>query len=238
MRIRLSYFIKRNIYNVQKFLAIRCFYKTRQRFLLNSAYSLLLSLARNTYVPSKGTDAMLTYEQAAAVEEQIPALRRYARALVRNSDRADDLVQDCLERAVSRFHQFQPGTNLRTWMFTILHNVHCDSLRRQQRRGIDVPIEEWERRAKTNANQPRAMEMRDFRRMFARLPKTDRQILFLIGVEGYSYEEASDSLEIAVGTVKSRLFRARERLRHLQDELNEPPTTSANWKGGQLAATM
>ncbi|MDX1711166.1 MAG: sigma-70 family RNA polymerase sigma factor [Rhodovibrionaceae bacterium] len=181
---------------------------------------------------------MLTHEQAMAIEEQIPALRRYARALVRNADRADDLVQDCLERAVSRFHQFQPGTNLRTWMFTILHNVHCDALRRQKRRGTDVPIEEWERRAKTNANQPRAMEMRDFRRMFSKLPESDRHILYLVGVEGYSYEEASEVLDVAVGTVKSRLFRARERLRTLQDGMTEPMTPSTNWEGSLQTASI
>jgi RNA polymerase sigma-70 factor (ECF subfamily) len=181
---------------------------------------------------------MLNHDQAAAVEEQIPALRRYARALVRNSDRADDLVQDCLERAVSRFHQFQPGTNLRTWMFTILHNVHCDALRRQKRRGTDVPIDEWERRAKTDANQPQAMEMRDFRRTFSRLPETDRRILFLVGVEGYSYEEASETLDVAVGTVKSRLFRARERLRRLQGEMAEPWMVSRHREGSQPTARI
>src|SRR3546814_12977688 len=84
-------------------------------------------------------------EQAEAIESHIPALRRYARALVRDADKADDLVQDCLERSVSRIAQFQPGTNLRTWLFTIMHNLHCDALRRTQRRGPPLPSTEERR---------------------------------------------------------------------------------------------
>ena len=156
-------------------------------------------------------------EQAEAIESHIPALRRYARALVRDADKADDLVQDCLERSVSRFFQFQPGTNLRTWLFTIMHNLHCDALRRTQRRGPHVPINEWEAGAQYPATQAASVELREFERAFARLTKRDQHLLFLIGVEGFSYEEVAEVLGIAVGTVKSRLFRARERLRALQE---------------------
>lgn len=156
-------------------------------------------------------------EQAEAIESHIPALRRYARALVRDADKADDLVQDCLERSVSRFFQFQPGTNLRTWLFTIMHNLHCDALRRTQRRGPHVPINEWEAGAQYPATQSSTIEIREFERAFARLTKRDQHLLFLIGVEGFSYEEVAEVLGIAVGTVKSRLFRARERLRALQE---------------------
>ncbi|MBK1667526.1 hypothetical protein CKO28_05710 [Rhodovibrio sodomensis] len=157
-----------------------------------------------------------------AIEEHIPALRRYARALVRDSDRADDLVQDCLERGISRFAQFQPGTNLRTWLFTILHNLHCDTLRRQSRRGVHVPIDDWMEIAQTSAEQPRAMHLRDFRRAFRGLQESDQQILLLIGVEGFTYEEAAEVLDVAVGTVKSRLFRARDRLKTREIEMNTP----------------
>lgn len=163
----------------------------------------------------------LTPQTALAIEEHIPALRRYARALAHDPDRADDLVQDCLERAISRFAQFQPGTNLRTWLFTILHNLHCDNMRRQNRRGIHVPIDEWMDNAKSPAEQPRAMQMRDFRRTFRSLHENDQQLLLLIGLEGFSYEEVSAVLDVAVGTVKSRLFRARERLRTLEMEMNQ-----------------
>jgi RNA polymerase sigma-70 factor (ECF subfamily) len=157
-----------------------------------------------------------------AIEEHIPALRRYARSLVREGDGADDLVQDCLERAISRFDQFQPGTNLRTWLFTILHNLHCDGLRRASRRGVHVPIDEWMDNAKSMAEQPRVMHLRDFRRAFRTLQPSDQQILLLIGVEGFTYEEAADVLDVAVGTVKSRLFRARERLRTVEGDMGTP----------------
>lgn len=164
----------------------------------------------------------LSPQDALAMEEHIPALRRYARALARDADRADDLVQDCLERAVARFTQFRPGTNLRTWLFTILHNLHCDGMRRQSRRGIHVPIDDWMDNAKSPAEQPRVMQLRDFRRAFSSLHESDQQILLLIGLEGFTYEQASDVLNVAVGTVKSRLFRARERLRALETEMGQP----------------
>jgi RNA polymerase sigma-70 factor (ECF subfamily) len=140
----------------------------------------------------------MSQDQSHAIEQHIPALRRYARALVRDADKADDLVQDCLERSVSRFGQFTPGTNLRTWLFTIMHNLHCDAT---------------------------AVEIREFEAAFARLAKRDQHLLLLVGVEGFSYEEVAEVLGIAVGTVKSRLFRARERLRALQGETAVPTET-------------
>ena len=171
-------------------------------------------------------NARLTPQDAMAIEEHIPALRRYARALVRDGDRADDLVQDCLERGISRFGQFQPGTNLRTWLFTILHNLHCDNMRRQNRRGVHLPIDDWMETAQTGAEQPRAMNLRDFRRTFRGLQESDQQILLLIGVEGFTYEEAAEVLDVAVGTVKSRLFRARDRLKTRESEMNTPNAVS------------
>lgn len=157
-------------------------------------------------------------EEALAIEAQIPALRRYARALMRDPERADDLVQDCLERSVSRFEQFTPGTNLRTWLFTIMHNLYCDEMRRVRRRGPHVPVSEWESSAQTPPTQSSAVEMREFEEAFKRLPERDQQLLMLVAVEGFSYEEVSEVLDVAVGTVKSRLFRARGRLRALQEE--------------------
>lgn len=164
----------------------------------------------------------LSLQESRDIEQHIPALRRYARALARDPDRADDLVQDCLERAVARFDQFRPGTNLRTWLFTILHNLHCDAKRRQRRRGIHVSLEEWTNLAPRHVEQPWAMQFRDFRRAFHSLDDSDQQILLLIGLEGCTYEEASEVLHIAVGTVKSRLFRARERLRAVELEMAKP----------------
>jgi RNA polymerase sigma-70 factor (ECF subfamily) len=172
-------------------------------------------------------NAQTTPQDALAIEQHIPALRRYARALVRDGDRADDLVQDCLERGIARIDQFRPGTNLRTWLFTILHNLHCDNLRRQNRRGVHVPIDDWMETAQTGAEQPRAMHLRDFRRALRGLPASDRQILLLIGVEGFTYEEAAEVLGVAIGTVKSRLFRARDRLKTRQIAMNTPNAGSS-----------
>lgn len=169
--------------------------------------------------------------ESQAIEQHIPALSRYARALARDPDRADDLVQDCLERAVARFEQFRPGTNLRTWLFTILHNLHCDALRRQRRRGIHVPIEEWTNIAPRQVEQPWAMQMRDFHRAFHTLDENDQKILLLIGLEGCTYEEAAEVLDVAIGTVKSRLFRARERLRAVEGEMARPSLARKTMQG-------
>lgn len=165
-------------------------------------------------------DSDLNTASAAAIEAHIPALRRYARALTRNPDRAEDLVQDCVERALRRRHQFHPGTNLRTWLFTILHNLNCDALRREQRRGPHVPIEEWSKTAQMPADQPGYVHLRDIDQALDRLAEKDRQILLMVGCNEYSYEEASAELDIAVGTVKSRLSRARARLKDLDARPN------------------
>lgn len=156
------------------------------------------------------------------IEEHMPSIRRYAHALERNPHAAEDLVQDCIERALTRHEQFQPGTNLRTWMFTIMHNLQCDRKRRDTRRGVHVPLEEWSDGASTPGRQTDNLEIRDFRRAFEKLDRRDQQIMILIGMEGFSYEEAGETLDIKVGTVKSRLFRARERLRTIQAEMAAP----------------
>jgi RNA polymerase sigma-70 factor (ECF subfamily) len=160
--------------------------------------------------------------QAAAIEAQIPSLRRYARALTGSVDRADDLVQDCLERAIARFGQFQPGTDLRAWLFTILHNVHCDQGRRRSRRGREIPLEDCDHQLRIPARQNQRLELRDFARAFRSLSTDHQRILLLAGVEGFSCEETARILGVAVGTVKSRLSRARENLRLAQTKGDLP----------------
>jgi RNA polymerase sigma-70 factor (ECF subfamily) len=154
--------------------------------------------------------------QAAAIEAQIPSLRRYARALTGAVDRADDLVQDCLERAIARFEQFRPGTDLRAWLFTILHNVHCDQGRRRLRRGPEIPLDDCDHQLRIAPRQNQRLELRDFARAFRSLSTDHQRILLLAGVEGFSCEETARILGVAVGTVKSRLSRARENLRVAQ----------------------
>jgi len=146
------------------------------------------------------------------VEPLIPALRRYARALMRDRASADDLVQDCLERAVSRWHQRRDG-DVRAWLFTILHNLAVNQFRKSASRGRHVPIDETnEDSFGEAASQEQKLMYQDVLAKLARLPEDQREVLLLVAVEDLSYAEAANVLGIPVGTVMSRLSRARERL--------------------------
>jgi RNA polymerase sigma factor (sigma-70 family) len=146
------------------------------------------------------------------VEPLIPALRRYARALLRNPTAADDLVQDCLERAVSRWHQRREG-NARSWLFTILHNLAVNQFRQSASRGRHVTIDETnEDDFGQDAVQEQTLMYRDVLDKLAKLPDDQRAVLLLVAVEDLSYAEAAKVLDIPIGTVMSRLSRARERL--------------------------
>jgi RNA polymerase sigma-70 factor, ECF subfamily len=152
-------------------------------------------------------------ENARAIEDHIPALRRYARAMTGSRDGADDLVQDCLERAVACLAQFQSGTDLRAWLFAILHNLHCTRLRRRVRQGTQVPFEKCDYLLGQPARQGESLELRDLRRAILTLSPEHQRILLLAAVEGFSCLETAQILGVAIGTVKSRLSRAREKLR-------------------------
>ena len=146
------------------------------------------------------------------VEPLIPALRRYARALMRDRASADDLVQDCLERAVSRWYQRRDG-DLRAWLFTILHNLAVNQFRKSASRGRHVPIDETnEDSFGEAASQEQKLMYQDVLAKLARLPEDQREVLLLVAVEDLSYAEAAKVLGIPVGSVMSRLSRARERL--------------------------
>jgi len=146
------------------------------------------------------------------IEPVIPALRRYARSLVRNRAAADDLVQDCLERAVSRWYQRRDGS-VRAWLFTILHNLAINQFRRSATRGRHVTIDETnEDDFGEAAVQEQKQMYRDVMNKLAKLPEDQRMVLLLVAVEDISYGDAAKVLGIPVGTVMSRLSRARERL--------------------------
>jgi len=146
------------------------------------------------------------------VEPLIPALRRYARALVRNRAAADDLVQDCLERAVSRWHQRREA-DARSWLFTILHNLAINQFRRAAARGKHVTIDETnEGNFGQDAVQEQKLIYQDVLNKLAKLPEDQRAVLLLVAVEDLSYADAAKVLNIPLGTVMSRLSRARERL--------------------------
>ena len=147
------------------------------------------------------------------VEPLIPALRRYARALVRNRANADDLVQDCLERAVSRWHQRRDGS-VRAWLFTILHNLAVTQFRQATARGRHMPIDDaaGEQELVSAAAQEQRLIFQDVLGKLAKLPEEQRAVLLLVAVEDLSYADAAAVLNVPVGTVMSRLSRARERL--------------------------
>jgi RNA polymerase sigma factor (sigma-70 family) len=147
-----------------------------------------------------------------AIEPQIAALRRYARALVGNAAAADDLVQDCLEKAVSHWHQRRDG-DPRPWLFAILHNLAVSQFRRQAARGPHVAIDDaGEHDLKQDAVQENQLIYRDVLEKLSRLPEELRAVLLLVAVEDLSYAGAAAVLGIPIGTVMSRLSRARERL--------------------------
>jgi RNA polymerase sigma-70 factor (ECF subfamily) len=146
------------------------------------------------------------------IEPVIPALRRYARALVRNRAAADDLVQDCLERAISHWHQRREG-DPRPWLFTILHNLAINQFRRSARRGKHIAIDEAnEDDFGQDAVQEQKLMYQDVLDKLARLPEDQRAVLLLVAVEDLSYADAARVLDIPIGTVMSRLSRAREKL--------------------------
>lgn len=147
------------------------------------------------------------------LEVHIASLRRYARALLRNRVDAEDLVQEALARAIARADTFKAGTNLRAWLFTILHNVHVNQVRSRASRPDEVPMEAVESRLTTAPRQEERVEVREMMRVIEELPEEQRQVLLLVALEGLKYDEVADALGIPIGTVMSRLSRARDAVR-------------------------
>ena len=167
------------------------------------------------------------------VEAEIPRLRRYARALTRDVIRADDLVQSCLTRAVAKQHLWQPGTDLRAWLFTLLHNQHVNDVRRSVREGNNVSIEDAAPVLTIQSNAIDALQLRDLERALGKLAPEQRQVILLVGLEGMRYEEVASLLDIPIGTVRSRLSRGREQLRKLMGMDDE--TFAAPAEAGRAA---
>ncbi len=154
---------------------------------------------------------MITDDMSTRLEQQIPALRRYAFALLRDHDGADDLVQDCLERALARLHLRRDDGNLRAWLFTILRNLYINAHRNRKRRGTHVEIDAFAQSLPADADN--SLEAREALSALDQLPEEQKSLLLLIGVEDFSYEEAAQALGLPIGTIMSRLSRARQRLR-------------------------
>lgn len=161
------------------------------------------------------------------IEQEIPHLQRYALFLTRDMAAADDLVQDTLVRALDRIHLWMPGTRMRSWLFTIQHNLFINGKRRGWRESTTddgtVPSDV------AAATQDDHLSLRDLEAALWRLPLDQRLVVFMVGLEGMGYDEAAETLAVPVGTVRSRLSRARSALR----EFMEMPETSQQSRGGK-----
>lgn len=157
-------------------------------------------------------------ELVEALEPLIPALRRYASAMVRDRDLADDLVQDCLEKAIASWHTRRKVEDTRQWVFAIAHNLIVNKLRQDARRGLHIDIADAE---EASLAVPAAQEHRvrhgELLKAIAALPEEQRSVVLLVSVEDLSYAEAAQTLGIPIGTVMSRLARGRERLQRALD---------------------
>jgi RNA polymerase sigma-70 factor (ECF subfamily) len=156
------------------------------------------------------------------IEQAIPALRRYARSLTRDIDRADDLVQDCIERAIRKRSLWRPSGPLQAWLFRMLLNIYRNDLRRTRRRGDHTPLDEMTIEPSTPASQPGYLALAEVGRALDMLPGEQREALLLVVVEGQSYTDAAGILRIPAGTLMSRLGRARAALRTLTGNTEEP----------------
>ena len=170
----------------------------------------------------------MTTDPRDEIVEHLSSLRAFALSLTRNGATADDLVQDTIVKAWSNIDKFQPGTNMRAWLFTILRNTFYSLRRKRSREVADVDGEYAAQLAEKPLHDGR-LAMEDFRVAFEQLPDEQREALLLVGASGFSYEEAANMCGCAVGTIKSRANRARKRLAELMhlDEGEAPDLTDA-----------
>jgi RNA polymerase sigma-70 factor (ECF subfamily) len=162
---------------------------------------------------------------AATLGSLVPGLRRLARGLQFDKAQADDLVQDCLERAIARWNQFNSVGSRRAWLYSIMINIARDQARADRRRGSHIDVDELEHGTLVSPpTQEVAFIVKDALVAIGQLSDDHRELLLLVSVEGFSYAEAAEALGLPVGTVMSRLARARDRLRRLTEgvELDEP----------------
>lgn len=155
-----------------------------------------------------------------AILAELPRLRRYARALVGSREAADDLVQDTLERAWSRVAQWQAGSDLRSWLLAIMHNLRIDQMRRPAR--AVSPLDEEAVEVPARATQTDLIELGELEAAVSCLPEDQRAVLLLVALEDMSYAQVAATLNIPAGTVMSRLARGRERLRGILDARSKP----------------
>jgi RNA polymerase sigma-70 factor, ECF subfamily len=163
--------------------------------------------------------------EASKLEENLPSLRRFARSLLRNAADADDLVQECLVRALDRMDTLRAQDDLRPWLFSIMHNVFASEWRSvvnrarllRERHDVDVAAA---------PSQEASVHFQEILRDLDTLPEEQREVLLLVAVEGFQYDEVAEMLDIPLGTVTSRLSRARDRLTRFVQEPERPSGTS------------
>jgi RNA polymerase sigma-70 factor (ECF subfamily) len=152
------------------------------------------------------------------IAREIPYLRRYALALLRDSHAADDLVQDCLERALRKRHLWQQSGSLKGWLFRILYTVFLNTRKTQRRDKQILPLDAIEFTLAASPNQEAYVECREMAKALAQLPEQQYAAIILIALEGFSYDEAAWIQGIPIGTLRSRLYRGREALRTMGAE--------------------
>lgn len=157
----------------------------------------------------------MSTDLAAELEPHIPSLRRYARTLTRNADAADDLVQDCLERAVARWHLHRRDTSTQAWLLAITRNIFLNDMRRSGRKGMHVEYSDDGGHASLDVGADRILMGHDALAILQGMSEEDRSLLLLVGVEDLSYRETALVFGVPEGTIMSRLSRARARLRAL-----------------------
>lgn len=194
-----------------------------QDILARPAYLRFLRSGVRSAVPkAKMQEAASVANAETTVLEHIPGLRRYARALTGNMAEADDLVQECLSRALARCRRTENGSsdevrNLRAYLFTILHNAHVDRLNERRRWSYALPEEVLDNLMARPAPQDGQLALHDLAEALTRLPEEQRQAVLLVGYEGMTYKDAAAVLDVPIGTVMSRLSRGREALRRLMN---------------------
>jgi RNA polymerase sigma-70 factor, ECF subfamily len=164
------------------------------------------------------------------LEQEIPRLRRYARALTRDTVRADDLVQETLLRAFRKEHLWEPGTDLRAWLFTIMHNQYVNEVRRATRDAASLDVQDCSTFLVANSDPSASRQLQELEQALLQLPEGQRLVILLVGLEGMSYEDVANILQIPIGTVRSRLSRGREVLRELMG-MDPRPANTGDFEG-------
>ncbi|MAT96175.1 MAG: RNA polymerase subunit sigma-70 [Anaerolineaceae bacterium] len=151
------------------------------------------------------------------MESEIPMLKRYAHSLSHNITEAEDLVQECLTRAIAKIDSWQPGTNLQAWLIVILRNVFYNDRRREKRERLSFSALKLQTSQQVDAPQESRMILKTVEAAYMSLSTEQREVLTLITIQGMTYEQTAERLGVNVGTVKSRLSRARTRLHQIMD---------------------